>query len=149
MQPFVPIAIALGVAAFGCSEFSLAQTTPRRPITGTGSFGPGGVTVTPSPPKTITKKVTYLALTGKRQWLSASGRSILARLVAFDQGDESKFVPPTVVRDDKVRLLKDGKVFLYEIDKLAPDHQDEILEIQDKLKAVYAAKRAAAEKASP
>mgnify|MGYP001814379837 CR=1 FL=1 len=148
--------LVLGISAFAIgAAFAQSPLTPapagtsKRGISGGGSFDPAGITVTPSaPPKTITKKITYMALTKKRQWISSDGKSIIGTLLAFDAGDEKLFIPPTVIKDDRVRLLKDSKEFVLPIDRLSAKNQDEILAIEDKVKASYAAMKKAAETAA-
>jgi hypothetical protein len=133
------------VATILCGAGSLHAQGVKRPIVGGGSFGTGGTVVTPSKPTAPAKvrTVTYLSLTKNRQWLSSDGKSIMAMLVAFDAGDEKASVAPTVVKDDKIRLLKDKKVFLLPLGKLDPAHRAEVRDIEKQLAAAYKAKEAA------
>jgi hypothetical protein len=120
---------------------------PKRKIDGGGGASPG-VSVIPSKPQTVTKKVTYMALSKKRQWISRDGNFIFGTLLAFDAGDETTFIPPTVIKADKVRLLKEGKEFVIPLERLQPAHQDDVLEIETKIKASYAAMKKAKEAAA-
>ena len=109
----------------------------RRPISGGGSFGGAGL-IKPAPPKkTITRTITYLALTKERQWINTAGKSILATLVAFDSGDKAKSVPPTIIKGGKIRLLKEKKVFLLPLDSLSPQHRSEVLSINSQVGGIY------------
>ena len=109
----------------------------RRPISGGGSFGGAGL-VKPAPPKkTITRTITYLALTKERQWINTAGKSILATLVAFDSGDKAKSVPPTIIKGGKIRLLKEKNVFLLPLDTLSPKDRSEVLSINSQVGGIY------------
>lgn len=132
------------LTAIAALTVQAAAQTPGRKIQGGGSSTPGVVVTPKTPTKKVTKKVTYMALGPRRQWLSRDGKSILAQLVAFDLGNEATYTPPTVIKEEKIRLIKDGKEFLYPVDKLDAKHQEDVLEIEDKLKKTYAAKKAAA-----
>ena len=92
----------------------------------------------PAPPKqTITRTITYLALTNERQWLNTSGKSIFATLVAFDAGDKAKSIPPTIIKAGKIRLLKEKKVFLLPLDTLSPKHRSEVIYINSQVSGLY------------
>ena len=134
MMKLMPLLLA---AALLCqSTHALAQNA-RRPIGGGGSFGGGGLVKPSTPQKTITRTITYLALTKERQWLNTSGKSIMATLVAFDSGDKTKSIPPTIIKGGKVRLLKEKKVFLLPLDTLSPKHRSEILSINNQINGLY------------
>jgi len=130
----IPLLLAVGL--LGQSANAVAQDT-RRPIGGGGSFGGGGLVKPSAPKKTITRTITYLALTKERQWLNASGKSIFATLVAFDSGDKAKSIPPTIIKDGKIRLLKEKKVFLLPLETLSPKHRSEILSINSQVSGLY------------
>ena len=120
-----------------CHSVTASGQNTRRPIGGGGSFGGGGL-VKPAPPKqTITRTITYLALTNERQWLNTSGKSIFATLVAFDTGDKAKSIPPTIIKAGKIRLLKEKKVFLLPLDTLSPKHRSEVISINSQVSGLY------------
>ncbi len=130
------IHLLLVAGLLGQSLTVLAQNA-RRPIGGGGSFGGGG-SVKPTPPRQpVTRTITYLALTKERQWLNASGKSIFATLVAFDAGDKTKSIPPTIIKAGKIRLLKEKKVFLLPLDTLAPEHRNDVLSIHAQINSLY------------
>ena len=130
----MPLLLAAGL--LGQSANALAQDA-RRPIGGGGSFGGGGLIKPSAPKETITRTITYLALTKERQWLNASGKSIFATLVAFDSGDKAKSIPPTIIKGGKIRLLKEKKVFLLPLDTLSPKHRSEVLSINSQVNGLY------------
>ncbi len=139
--------LALGLALAGLFVAEVSAQGVRRPIGGRGSFGDGGggIVVSPSDPKAPAppRTVTYLSLTPEREWKSAAGQKITARLIAFDEGDAERHVPPTVVRDEQVRLLKGKKVFVYPLAKLDPAHRAEVRSIQSQLAASYEGRKKA------
>ena len=130
----MPLLLAAGL--LGQSANALAQDA-RRPIGGGGSFGGGGLIKPSAPKETITRTITYLALTKERQWLNTSGKSIFATLVAFDSGDKAKSIPPTIIKGGKIRLLKEKKVFLLPLDTLSPKHRSEVLSINSQVNGLY------------
>ncbi len=135
-----PVQILLVAGLLGQSVIALTQTqaqNTRRPISGGGSFG-GGAQVKPSTPRqTVTRTITYLALTKERQWLNTSGKSIFATLVAFDSGNKAKSIPPTIIKAGKIRLLKDKKVFLLPLDTLSPKHRSEVVSINNQISGIH------------
>ena len=130
------IYLLLAAGLLGQSLTVLAQNA-RQPIGGGGNFGGGGLVKPSAPKKTITRTITYLALTKERQWLNASGKSIFATLVAFDSGDKAKSIPPTIIKAGKIRLLKEKKVFLLPLDNLSPKHRSEVISINSQVSGLY------------
>jgi hypothetical protein len=130
------IYLLLAAGLLGQSLTVLAQNA-RQPIGGGGNFGGGGLVKPSAPKKTITRTITYLALTKERQWLNASGKSIFATLVAFDSGDKAKSIPPTIIKAGKIRLLKEKKVFLLPLDNLSPKHRSEVISINSQVGGLY------------
>lgn len=120
------------------SSFSIAQvpvSPTQRPITGGGSASIG---VAPQPPgKTLVKTITYITLSESRQWTSSDGKSLLAKLIAFEDivtestdkpdANQSAAMPtntPTLIKDGKVRLLVNRKPFELALDKLSQPDRD-------------------------
>jgi hypothetical protein len=113
----------------------VVPTTPKKFTTrSTGSqtnLENRGVSVsTPAPPPPVTTTVTYVTLSPARQWISSDGKSLLGKLLAFEDfrvqttGKTTAPLPempknPTVVRDGKARLLVDGKPFEVALDRLS------------------------------
>lgn len=107
-----------------------------------------GIASPTKPAETVYRMVTYVALTPPRQWKSADGRSLLGKLIAFeDMVVESKNVAPpanekpvmpatiTVVRDGKARLLVDQKPFEVSLDRLGEDEKTFVKNIDAAVKA--------------
>lgn len=58
------------------------------------------------------KKVSYnyIAVSSKREWTNNGDKTIVATLLAYETGQLDKTKSLTIVRDGKIRLLKDGTV---------------------------------------
>jgi hypothetical protein len=89
----------------------------------------------------ITRAVTHVVLGDQRQWASADGRTIEAKLIAFeDLVLESKkgaaaAMPeppkhPTVVRDGSIRLSMKGKPVVIALSKLSVADQEYVEKIR-------------------
>ena len=118
---------------------SIAQNkTTNKSISGSGQFGGASIT-TPkaSPLKKATKKITYLALTDDKAWINTEGKTIKARLIAFDSGDKEKFIPPTIIKDNNVRMLIGTKAYVFSLEKLKEENRKEILNLRNGFKAHY------------
>jgi hypothetical protein len=112
------------------------KKSETRTIDGGGSAGVG---LTPAPPKTpekIIKNVTYMALSDKRAWKSADGKTIIAMLLAFDtegkSAEELKASPVTVIKKGQVRLLKDSKEFILPMKRLSEPDQNFVRDVLEK-----------------
>ena len=118
---------------------SIAQIkTTNKSISGSGQFGGASIT-TPkaSPLKKATKKITYLALTDDKAWINTEGKTIKARLIAFDSGDKEKFIPPTIIKDNNVRMLIGTKAYVFSLEKLKEENRKEILNLRNGFKEHY------------
>ncbi len=112
--------------------------TPKKFTKRTMPGGTGGFTITPgvapsapAPPPTV-RTVTYVTLSGARQWTSTDGKPLLAKLIAFEQvvteskaQDPAPAAPtlpakPTVVRDGRVRLLAGTTPYELPLERLSP-----------------------------
>lgn len=130
-------------AATGLGQ--VVPTTPGKfgvkPLGESGSSA--GITSTPKPAETTYRQVTYIALSQPRQWKSADGKSLLGKLIAFeDIVVVSKTAAPdataaptmpaklTVVRDGKARLLVNSKPFEVALDRLGEDERKFVTQIQ-------------------
>lgn len=125
--------MALAAFAFAAMQDLHAQIVPTGPnkftTRGLGDRGEGlgSVGFSPVKPQTTSRTVTHIALGDARQWKVTDGRTFVGKLIAFeDIVSESKVekgaqpVPaaapaipakPTVVKDDKARLLVAAKVY--------------------------------------
>ncbi len=101
---------------------------------GTASIGlaPGSVN-----PKPVVKQISYISLSESRQWISNDGKSLIGKLIAFEQTEEvlaegqaaSTEAPklparPTVIRDGKARLLIQQKPYELPLERLSEDDQE-------------------------
>ena len=118
---------------------SIAQLkTNNKTISGSGQFG-GASIITPraSELKKTTKKITYLAVSDHKEWTNDQGKIIKARLIAFDSGNKEKFIPPTIIKENNIRMLVGQKSYIFELKKLNKESQKEILQLNDGFKAHY------------
>jgi hypothetical protein len=124
-------------------------------VSGSGSSGLG-ITSRPKTQEKTVRTITYVALSEPRQWQSADGKSLLGKLIAFeDMTVEVKLAPgqqpqpaappaipdkPTVVRDGKARLLVDTKPFEVLLTRLSEEDQKFIENIRAAIAAATAKK---------
>lgn len=119
----LPMLLALACA--GTAHAQVVPATPKkfttRTISGGGGTGSASIGVTTPKPQTTVRTTTYIALGDVRQWKSTDGKSLLGKLIAFEDlvsetkaANDAKPVPaappvmpdkPTVIRDGKARLL--------------------------------------------
>lgn len=121
-----------------------AQVVPATPkgFT-TRSMGGGtsdiGIVTQPKAQEKIVRTITYISLSEPRQWKSNDGKSLLGKLIAFEDlvvetkiEADAKPVPaappqmpdhPTVVREAKARLLVNSKPYELALDRLSEDDQ--------------------------
>jgi len=109
---------------------SAQERIPRRGISGSGSFGPPKISVAPGETKKVTKvikQINYLAISPERQWKSSEGKSIFASLLTFNadgkSAEEMKSLKLEVIKEGKVRLLKDSKPFVLPLERLSVEDQ--------------------------
>jgi hypothetical protein len=104
----------------------------------------GGINIGPSNPTPSTKVryTTHIALSEPRQWKSSDGKSLLGKLIAFEDltmetekgAPPPTFTPPTnptVVKDGKARLLVDTKPFELPLDRLSQADREFVEKIRD------------------
>ena len=112
--------------------------TNNKTISGSGQFG-GASIIRPktSEIKKTTKKITYLAVSDHKEWTNDEGKIINARLLAFDSGNKEKFIPPTIIKENNIRMLVGQKPYIFPLKNLNKVSQKEILELNDGFKAHY------------
>lgn len=153
---FLLAAVALICAAASALSQVVVPTTPKKftkRITGAGSVSTGTSSLPQRPPPEI-KQVTYITLSEARQFNSTDGKSIVGKLIAFEDftvvttdGAQPQKPPtppskPTVVKDGKARLLVNSKPFEVPLDRLSePD--------RDFIEAIRLAVAAKSSKAAP
>lgn len=147
--------VLLMLASFSTATAQVVPTTPGRfklkPFGETGSTS--GVTTMPKPVETTYRQITYIALSQPRQWKSTDGKSLLGKLIAFeDIVVESKKAAPdakaepampgriTVVRDGKARLLVNSKPYEVSLDRLGEDERNFVKAIETNVNAKAAKK---------
>lgn len=127
------VALLLGAAVAGAQV--VVPATPRkfakRSIGTSGSGSAVGIDVVtpPEPPKVTHTR--HVELSETRQWQSADGRTLLGKLIAFEDvtAETTKGAPvpelqpppnPTVIKDGKVRLLVRNKPYVLPLERLSP-----------------------------
>ena len=123
----------------------LLPSTPKkfttRPI---GSGTSGGVEVIPrdGADKQKVRYTTHIILSVSRLWTSTEGKLVEGKLIAFEDlvAETTKGAPqpttpeppasPTVVRDEKVRLLVNQKPVEIAINRLSPGDQEFIAQVR-------------------
>ena len=94
--------------------------------------------------QTIVRQINYIALSESRQFTSNDGRTLIGKVIAWEQteqqltpGQDPALQPapalpaqPTVLREGKVRLLVRQQPFEVAVERLAPADQKFIHQIQ-------------------
>lgn len=110
---FLLLALLVAVTVLGCP----AQVTPAQPTKfrkrdlGTGAGNGSSVGVRPATPDQAGRVTTihYIAVAPKREWTNLKGTSIQATILAFEQErPKQPGTPLTIIRDGRIRLLRDG-----------------------------------------
>lgn len=139
------------VLALSLSSLSLAQVVPTTPTgftsrkigDATGSSSGASLSAPTPPSATTVRHISYVALSDPRQWTSSDGKPLLAKLIAWEQSEQvitqgqpapEPTLPempngPTVIRDDKVRLLVNSKPFELPLSRLSDADQDFIADV--------------------
>lgn len=137
LMPWLPACLAGLMAASSMATAQVTPTTPTKFGTRTldASGASAGIVSTPKPSQVTTRVITFFTLSQSRQWKSSDGRSLVGKVVAFEDlvttsTTGSPAAPaaapampanPTVVRDGKVRLLVDGKPYEVPLDRLSEE----------------------------
>jgi len=115
-----------------------------------GNSATTGAKPTPPPPPTI-RQVVYIVLGEPRQWTSSDGRTLVGKIIAFEESvaqssgtapavptpeqmAKSLSGPPTVVREGKVRLLVNNKPFEVALSTLSSADQEYVAALQGRIK---------------
>lgn len=123
------------------SQFGKRSTGAVSESGGSSSIGlrSGGAQPQPS-----VRQISYIALSDSRQFTSTEGRTLIGKLIAWEQSEQqlapgqdptlqpapSLPAKPTLLRDDKVRLLIQQKPFEVALDRLSPADQAFIKQLQ-------------------
>jgi hypothetical protein len=147
-----PLLVAFGLFCFLAAP-SWAQVVPAtptrfttRPIgeatASTGATVNGTSKAAPVP--TVRQVTTYLTLSPLRQWNSTDGKARMGKLIAWEEtvtttkGPAAAPAPPsepittkpTILKDNKARLLIDNKAYEVPLERLAAEEQKFITELQ-------------------
>jgi hypothetical protein len=135
------------IVACGASAQVVVPATPKkfvtRPIEGGGGASIGGVEVLPKDGAKDQKVrfTTHIVLSTSRLWTSTEGKILEGKLIAFEdmvvEAPKGVTPPsptppetPTVVRDEKVRLLVKQKPVELPIKRLSPGDQEFIEQVR-------------------
>lgn len=128
-----------------------AQTNPVTPTTPTkfdtkkvgAATATNGATITPSSTAPTVRRITYLTLSPLRQWTGTDGKTLMGKLIAWEESvDSNPSKPlsskpitekPTLLKADRVRLLIDNKAFEVPLTRLSAEDQKFIQDIQKNL----------------
>jgi hypothetical protein len=149
--------LCLGLLTFGIAA-AHAQVIPATPkkfgkrgmSSSTGTSGTsittngGSITLGPSAPAPSTKMRTtsYISLTESRQWKSNDGKSLLGKLIAFEDvtAETEKGAPapaitlpahPPVVKDGKARFLVGMRPYELPLDRLSQQDREFVEGVRD------------------
>lgn len=146
-----PLSVAYGLLCFVAAP-AWSQVVPATPTRFTtrpigGATASTGATVNgtskAAPVPTVRQVTTYLTLSPLRQWNSTDGKARMGKLIAWEEtvtttkGAAAPAPPsgpittkPTVLKDNKARLLIDNKSYEVPLDRLAAEEQKFITELQ-------------------
>ena len=139
-------ALLLAVPASAMAQ--VVPTTPTKFSTkpvGAATATTGAAINPPSTAPTV-KQITYLTLSPLRQWTSTDGKTLMGKLIAWEETVTSGPTPqsatappvttrPTVLKNNQVRLLVDRKAYPVALERLDPDARKFIGELEAQLAA--------------
>ena len=115
MNAGVSSRIIVSLVLFGCATSVSAQVVPANPNQFTkrnlGENGGAGSSTGASAltPQSRTVVVQHIAVTPVQAWVSAAGKTMEARLLAFSAPEPGGVGPVEIIRDGKVRFLVTGR----------------------------------------
>lgn len=131
--------LLLGTIPFGlpAQDFPVTPHTPPAFETrDVGEVNDGGVSIDRTTPEKITKKVTYVVVSKRRDWRNTDGQVIQASMLAFDPPEgASEDAALPLVREGRIRLWIEErkKATEYPLAKLIPEDREfvsQLLEAQ-------------------
>lgn len=150
---FLPFPAAAFLLAFpGAALAQVVPTTPTKfsikpvgnPTASTGAT----INRTPATTSSSIRQITYLTLSPLRQWNSTDGKSLMGKLIAWEEtvtttkGSTAPTLSsapiatkPTILKDNKVRFLVDQKSYEVPLDRLAAEEQKFIKDLQTAIAA--------------
>ena len=150
------VTILLALASAGAARSQVVPATPSkfttRGVGGGGTTGSASVGFAGSAkPQSVVRTTTHIVLGDTRQWKSTDGKTLLGKLIAFEDlvvemkiESGVKPVPaappampekPTVIRDGKARLLIDNKPFEVPLERLSDEDRKQVETIQNAVNA--------------
>ncbi|MFZ4767006.1 MAG: hypothetical protein ACOYMN_18800 [Roseimicrobium sp.] len=136
MKPAAPLCaccVAVLAVNAACAQVAIPATPKNfsKRNLGDGLSTGGSINLTPPAPPSEPKVryITHVSLSEARQWQSNDGKSLLGKLIAFEDvtvevakgAPVPAFTPPanpTVIRDGMVRLLINGKPYELKLERL-------------------------------
>ncbi len=148
-----PMKITTGLVLVFALE-ATAQVVPTTPTKfgqrsmGVSNAGGGSASIGLAPgtanPKPVVKQISYIALSESRQWTSNDGKTLVGKVIAFEQMEqvladgqtdspEAPKLParPTVIRDGKARLLVQQKPFELPLERLSEADQTFVRQLDE------------------
>ena len=148
MKPSRRLTSALLLAVPAAALAQVVPTTPTKFSTKPVGAATATTGATINPPSTAptVKHITYLTLSPLRQWTSTDGRTLMGKLIAWEEtvttgpAPQSATAPPvttqpTVLKNNQIRLLIDHKAYPVPLERLDPDARKFIGELQAHLVA--------------
>lgn len=144
--PCYLIVMKFWIAIPGLALWSVAAAEPFEPgktptafeTNSTGQTGEGSVSIDRTTPEKITKKVTYVVVSKRRDWRNTDGNIIQASMLAFDPlPGASKDAPLPLVRNGNIRLWIEErkKETEYPLAKLSPQDREFVSQLLEAQKA--------------
>lgn len=136
----------------GLTTVIMAQAVPTTPTKFdikpvAGPTASAGATISPNSTKPTVRQTTYLTLSELRQWKSTDGKTLMGKLIAWEEtvttttstpapvADKPITNKPTVLKNNKARLLVDNKAFEVPLDRLGAEEQKFIQQLHTRLTA--------------
>ena len=133
--------ICLGAIPFGlpAQDFPVTpQVPPAFDTRDVGEAHNGGASIERKKPEKITKKVTYVVVSKRRDWRNTDGQVIQASMLAFDPA-------PGASQDAALPLVREGRIRLwieerkpeteYPLAKLSPEDREFVTQLLEAQKA--------------
>lgn len=153
MNARLPISASCAMVLAGLLLFPVlgqaqaVPTTPTKfdikPVTGPTSSA--GATISPKSTAPMVRQTTYVALSPLRQWTSSDGKTLMGKLIAWEESvtttagtpppvaQKLLTEKPTVLKDGKARLLIDNKAYELPLARLDGESQKFIQQLHDQL----------------
>lgn len=162
----IPFFLTLTTLAALSLQSLHAQVVPTTPtkftkrnvgnMTDSGGSANIGLSPNTAQPKPTVREISYIALSDSRQWTSSDGKTLVGKLIAFEQTEQvlatgqstanptAPVLPtrPTLIRQGNVRLLVQQKAFELPLDRLSQPDRDFIQNLDSAIEKKAAAPKA-------